>query len=908
MRGRRWLALAAVAAAGAALSAGTLARLYVDWLWYGEVGYRRVWATALLAPYAVGLPAGVLAAALWYASTRRAVAAVGLSAGWRVGAPWLRWRVLQAGLRAAALVPGLAVGGLVASAWPAVLLHLHRVPFGVADPLFGRDAAFYVFSLPVYRVLLQAASLLLVLCLLAAAAAYALGGAVYAAAGRLAVEPVARRHLALLAAGLLLAKAASYLLAAYALLARPSGAVFGAGFTDVHVRLPALRLLTALAAGGAAAAVWAGYRRDLRGLYAALAGLAAVSLLAGGLAGLVQRLVVEPNELARERPYLEHAIRFTRYAFDLEDIRVLPYSMGPPLAEPDLAAHADTFANVRLWDPRPLLVLLNQVQTIRPYYVFADVDVDRYRLDGRLRQVLLAVRELDSELLNEAARTWVNVHLKYTHGYGLVAASASEATPGGQPRLPVRDIPPQAEASRLRVARPEIYFGERTSAYAIVNTREDEFDYPQGDRNAFARYAGKGGIPAGGALRRLALAIYLRSHNVLVSTALRPDSRVLLHRRVVDRLARVAPFLVWDRDPYPVIRPDGRVVWVADGYTVARGFPYAEPYQGDYARNPGLQGANYVRNAVKAVVDAYDGTVALYAVAADDPVLAALQRAFPGVFRPASELPDDLRPHLRYPEDLFRVQAEMYGRYHMTDPAVFYNREDVWAVAQEVSRGAAEPMEPYYLLLRLPGEREPELVLLLPFTPQRRENLIAFLVARNDPPRYGQRIAYTLPKQQLVYGPMQVENRINQDPAIARDLALWNQRGVEVLRGNLLVIPVERSLVYVEPLFLQAEQRGLPELKRVIVAHGDRVVMAERLTDALRLVAGAAAAPEEGIPPGPAPPAGDELAALIEEAARLYDEAEAALRAGDFAAYGERIRRLGAVLAELRRRTVSEGR
>jgi uncharacterized membrane protein (UPF0182 family) len=484
----------------------------------------------------------------------------------------------------------------------------------------------------------------------------------------------------------------------------------------------------------------------------------------------------------------------------------------------------DTLENIRLWDYRPLLETYRQLQSLRAYYTFSDVDIDRYWVRGRQQQLMLAVRELEPTRLPPQARTWVNQHLVYTHGYGVVAAPVHRVSAEGLPELWVRDIPPRAEFSELQLHRPEVYFGELTRHYVIVDTRVPEFDYPRGDENVTTRYQGRAGIPLRGALRRLAFATRFGDARILLSTDLTPSSRVLFARAVPERLHRLAPFLRYDRDPYAVVA-DGRLFWIVDAYTTSDRYPYSQP----------VGSFNYIRNSVKAVVDAYHGTVRFYLADPSDPVARVYARIFPGLFQPLSELPPSLRAHLRYPVDLFEVQAHVYATYHMRDPQVFYNREDSWAVANEIFADRPQPVEPYYVTLRLPGAESarPEFVLILPMTPQRRDNMVAWLAARNDPPHLGELWVFTFPKDRVVFGPMQIESRINQDPSISQQLTLWNQQGSRVIRGNLLVVPVQRSLLYVEPLFLQAERSQLPELRRVVVTHGPRVAMAPTLEEAL---------------------------------------------------------------------------
>nr|HID13107.1 UPF0182 family protein [Anaerolineae bacterium] len=614
----------------------------------------------------------------------------------------------------------------------------------------------------------------------------------------------------------------------------------------------------------------------------------ALSLLGPLYPVFVQRFTVHPNELALEWPYIEYNIRFTRYAYGLEEVQESDYPVTGVLTAAQLEANADTLDNVRLWDWKPLRTTYEQLQEIRTYYTFVDVDVDRYTLDGRLREVTLAVRELDIQQMREDARTWINQHLIYTHGYGLCLSPVTEVSEEGLPHLLVRDIPPQSADPALAITRPEIYFGEKTTNYVIVNTTEDEFDYPSGDENVYTRYEGPDGVPLGGILRRLAFALRF-DMPILLSRAIGPESRILFHRSLSDRVETLAPMLWFDYDPYPVI-VDGRIVWLYDAYTWSNRFPYSEP----------TQGLNYIRNSVKVTVDAYTGETVFYVVDPSDPLIQTYQAIFPDLFTsaPPSSPPmagkegGALRDHWRYPEQLFRIQAEVYAAYHMQDPRVFYNQEDLWQTPTEIREMGEAQMSPYYVVMRLPDREEVEFVMMRPYVPAGKQNMIAWLYADSDGPDYGQLGVYKFSKEVLVYGPIQVEARIDQDPYISQQLTLWNQRGSAVIRGNLIVIPIDGTLLYIEPLYLQAEAGRLPELKRVLVAHGNRVTMADTLATGLAQVLGEApvTAPVE-MP--------TDVAALARSAQAHYQAAQECLRQGDWACYGAELKALAADLEAL---------
>ncbi|MDR7421884.1 MAG: UPF0182 family protein [Armatimonadota bacterium] len=861
---------------------------YTEWLWFLEVGYTRVFWVPLLSRLAIGAVAATVLWLLLYLNLRLPATAVparvldmtrrrGVYRLAPRGGPPARW------LAAAAAVPALLGGAAASRHWVMLQQFVHATPFGQADPLFGRDVGFYVFRLPVYRYLADALFGWLVAIALAVAVGYTLAYGRGALAGWGGGFGRARAHLSLLAGAAVLARAAGFWLDGFELVYSTRGPVFGASFTDVHAVLPALRLLTGLFAACGLLLIANVRLRTVRPAIATLA-LAAAAWAAGLVAypAAIQALRVRPNELTAETPYIARAIAATRAGFGVDRVREreFPATALDPRA---VVRQQATIDNVRLWDYRPMLRTLGQIQTLRPYYTFADVDVDRYTIAGRQRQVMLAARELSVARLPAAARTWVNEHLVYTHGYGLVMMPVNRLTAEGMPEFFIKDIPPAASVP-LRLDRPEIYFGELTTNYVVVNTAVPELDYPRGDDNVYAHYRGRGGIRMS-ALARLAMAYRFGDVRLALSRDIGPQSRLLFRRQIVARARQIAPFLRYDRDPYLVLA-DGRLVWILDAYTTTDRYPYATRY-GD---------VNYIRNSVKVVIDAYEGRLTFYLMVPEDPIARTFARVFPTLFRPVAEMPAAVAAHLRYPVDLFELQAQVYATFHMRDPQVFYNREDAWQIPSEVFGNETVRVEPYYVTMALAEGSAPEFVLILPFSPAGRDNMIAWMAARNDPPHYGELIAYRFPKARIVFGPMQIEARINQDPLISQQLTLWNQQGSQVIRGNLLVIPIEDGLLYVEPLFLQAERSQLPELKRVIVADGAAVVMAPTLEAAL---AGLLGGPR---PPGPAPPAAPpegDLRALTAQALAIYRAAQERLRAGDLAGYSQEMARLGPVLERL---------
>lgn len=874
----------------------------IEYLWFREVGYLGVFLTTLWAQAGMQLLFGGVFLAFFLGNVLFALRRLppNLTALHEMRTLLPVVEQIRPVLRALAVGAALLIAFIVSrwgqEQWLTWLQFRHPEGFGVVDPVFRHDLGFYVFTLPFLKTLAGFAGFTIIFTGLAAAAAYFVQGQFWMRPGFLALTTPARRHLMLLVAAWMLIASAGYLLARYGLLYSTRGLVAGAGYTDLRATLPGLTISAAIAAiAGLVVAVESFRRSFLRVTGLAMGAMLVAHLLLVQLWPFaLQRLVVTPNELERERPYIEREIAETRRAFGLEGVREGRFPATQTLSAAQVAANQATINNVRLWANEPLKRTNGQLQEIRTYYDFVDVDNDRYMVGGELRQVALSTRELNPEAL--PARIWINEHLTYTHGYGVCIAPVNRISPEGLPEYFVKDIPPVSSVSELRITRPEIYYGELAARYSFVSTRAKEFDYPSGDENVYTSYRGKGGIRVGGFGGRLLFALHFAEPKILLSTDLVPGSRVLLHRSVRERVSRVAPFVVWDNDPYPVVRRDGTLTWILDGYTSTDRIPYSRPV-------PRI--GNYVRNPVKATVDAYDGTVTLWTVSAEDPLLRAYARIFPGTFAPLDSMPEDLRAHMRYPEGMFAVQAQVYATYHMTDPQVFYNKEDLWRVAR---RDDSTSLAPYYTVMKLAGvgERE-EFILMLPFTPARKENMIAWMSARCDPPNYGKLLVYTFPKQRLVYGPEQIESRINQDTEISKELTLWNQQGSQVVRGNLLVVPVDSSLIYFQPLYLQAQsQAGLPELKRIVVACGDRIAMESTMAAALARVfgeregeSGAAAqtAPADA-PGGVRPAAGAQAAAAarLEEAAGLYARAQQALRRGDLQGYAREIEALGRVL------------
>ncbi|MBE7384204.1 MAG: UPF0182 family protein [Leptolyngbya sp. SIO1E4] len=791
----------------------------------------------------------------------------------------------------AAILTSLALGLVLSQQWTKVLTALNPVPFGEVDPLFHHDISYYLLRLPFLEVLEFWFISLVFFLLVSVMLIYLLSGNSLSNGRFQGFSPRQQRHLYGLGGVLLLATSLNHWLGRYEILYSSQGVVYGASYTDVHVGLPVYTGLSIMALLLGVAMLWRtlfwpmgvrdlfvwlgkiGQRRyaklpplPYRPLSARplLWGLALYLLLA--IAGalvvprIVQRLVVQPNELQRETPYIERSIALTRRAFDLSDINVKPFQPEGVITANDLADNRLTIDNIRLWDTRPLLESNRQLQQIRLYYEFSDADVDRYTLtqasgESQKRQVLISARELNYERVPDEAKTWVNEHLVYTHGYGFTMSPVNRADADGLPTYFVKDIAhtPSSEAVRrsVPIGKPRIYFGELTNTYVMTNTRVRELDFPSGDDNVYTTYSGNSGISLQNPLRRLLLAWHLREWQMLFTQDFTPETRLLFRRRITDRIQTIAPFLRFDSDPYLVItdiqedtsrwgtNPKVRdrataseadpnyLYWVIDAYTTSDRYPYSDPLGNDF---------NYIRNSVKVVVDAYNGSVRFFVADRQDPIIQTWSRLLPGMFQSLDEMPPALLEHIRYPQDFYQVQSRHLMTYHMTDPQVFYNREDQWRAPNEIYGNEAQRVEPYYLIMKLPEEDSEEFILLRPFTPAQRNNLVAWLAASSDGDRYGRLLLYRFPKQELVFGPEQIEARINQDPAISQRISLWNTQGSRAKQGNLLVIPIERSLLYVEPLYLEAEQNSLPTLARVILVYRNRIAMAETLADALSAV------------------------------------------------------------------------
>jgi len=892
-----------------------LASFFTDWLWFKEVGFRTVFATSLMWRIGLFFIGGAFAFAFFYGNVRVARGAgsgfpvlfINRGDGVNVDVSRLFTRLFFP----AAIVLSFLTAISLSAWWLTLLKGINGVALGARDPLFNRDISFYLFRLPLISGVLSTLITLTLLSFVATAAMYWLRNEITLPPRRASAKPRAARHLGgLLVLLFVLFAIRTWIVDTSGLLFSTTGPLIGASYTDVHIALPGLYVCAVV---GILAAVWVvfGIVRDklVWSAVSATVVYVVVSVLARGIVpAAFQKLVVSPNELTRETPYLRRHIDATRNAWGLDKVEGRDLSGEVQLTMANIKANAATVDNVRLWERDLLMQTFKQLQEIRTYYDFVSVDDDRYTIDGRYRQIHLAARELNSESL--PTRTFINSRLTFTHGMGVTMAPVNQVTSEGLPVLFIKDVPPVSTVS-VKLTRPQIYYGELTNEYVFVGTGQPEFDYPAGDKNIYTKYTGRGGVPIGSFLRKVLYAFQFGSLKILLSDDIKGSARVLYRRNIMERATTAMPFLDFDNDPYLMITDAGELKWILDAYTTSDAYPYAQ-------HTP--DGTTYMRNSVKVVIDAYDGTVDAYIAQPNDPVVQTYAKIFGGIFKPISAMPADIRRHVRYPGDLFRIQTALHATYHMTEPDAFYHREDQWQIPGTINKATNENPFMRHIVMRLPGEKDPEFIFMTPFTPRGKDNLAAWMVARMDGENYGKLSVYRFPKQSLVYGPKQIVNRINQDTDISRQLTLWDQKGSEVIRGELLVIPIEESLIYVQPIYLRAEGGSIPELKRIVVAHENRVVMGETLDEGLNALFGSGAAAQArastqdslstlgveqsvvgggAVPTTGAAPSGA-VADLLREAQTHYDRAIAAQRAGNWADYGREIDQLGATIRALR--------
>jgi hypothetical protein len=919
--------------------------IYPDWLWFENLQFAPIYWTMLLSRFGFGLIVWIflliiISVNLFIAKRLSPAVKPGEAEPGYFAQIGISPNTFNLLLMAAVLIASFVIASKGSNQWDMVLRYLYQEPFGTTDPIFSRDIGFYVFSLPLYIFIRNGILLLFLFAGLLTIVWYLKDGALqiideYVQAEgkpvslpKIKISMKAKKHLLCLAGIIVLLIAWGYYLKIFGLLYSTQGPAFGASYTDVNVKVLVYKILIFLSLGFAVLLFFSGVKYRLKWiLIGGGTWLGAIIVLGALLPGLVQQVGVKPNELAKETPFIVHNINYTRDAYNLSKIKIVDFEVSDQLSASDLEAQKSTIQNIRIWDERPLLQTYRQIQAIRQYYDFNNIDVDRYMINNQYRQVMLGAREFVADRNSPQASTWVNRYLTYTHGYGLAASLVNEVDSEGLPELLIKDLPP-SYVDDLKVDRPEVYYGEKTNEYVLVKTKTEEFDYPKGDKNVYTTYQGSGGVHISSFFRRVLFAIEFLDRQILFTTELDPESRILFKRRIDRRVEAIAPFLEFDHDPYLVVS-EGRLVWIQDAYTTTDMYPYSKRTLKRFK----IKRLNYIRNSVKITIDAYSGAVSFYVIDETDPIIKTYSSIFPELFKPLNEMPADLRKHIRYPRDLFEIQAGTYRTYHMEDARVFYNQEDLWQIPDELYGDSRQPMKPYYIIVKLPQEDKAEFLLMLPFTPSKKDNMIGWLAARNDLPHYGKLLVYKLPKEKLIYGPMQIEARVDQQTEISRELSLWGQMGSRVIRGNLLVIPVGDTFIYVEPVYLEAKQEekeapaagtrtqqkpfgrsrkpagapavdksrsaALPELKRVIVAFGNRLVMEENLDSALRGVLGGKVVSKR---PGFASqelPKSLKASNLSETALDHYTKAKEQLRQGNWAAFGSELELLERALKEM---------
>jgi len=891
-------------------SFNTVINFITDYKWFYELGFEKVFLTKLMTQLKIGIPLFIIITLLSYfylLSIKKNY----YKKVQRVHTGISEKRINQIALLGSLFTSFITSTSVAGNLWFDILQYINRTRFNIEDPIFNKDVSFYMFQYPllgkVYFALISFIVLLVVLTVVFYLVMLTLRRPIIVQSeeenkegidftnlrhlninqGRKIID-IAIRQFTVLGFVFFIILGLGYFLRVYDLLFSPRGVVYGASYTDINVTLLRYRILMVLSFVSAIIFVFGMLKRRFKLILTVPVLMIVVSIIANIAAVLVQNYIVSPDEISKERPFIEHNIAFTQKAYGVEDVVEKEFPAVDNLTIEDINNNEDTIINVRINDYRPARSVYNQKQGIRYYYNFNDVDVDRYYIEGQYRQVFLSPRELDQSKISDNVLTFINRHLKYTHGYGVVMSPVNRITSEGLPFMFIENIPPVTDIEDLQVNRPEIYFGELTNDYIIVNTKEKEFDYPKGSTNVESIYEGTGGIKLKG-INKLLFAYKQRSLKMLLSGNITGESRIILYRNISERVRKIMPYIQYDSDPY-IVLSEGKLYWIIDGYTTSGNYPYSMPLE--------ETGLNYIRNSVKVVIDAYNGKVTYYVADDTDPLINTYRKIFPQLFTSIENMPEDLKSHIRYPQVLFDIQTQIYRIYHMEDPVVFYNKEDEWNIAHEFYDVEEQISESSYLVMRLPDEEEEEFVLTISYTPKDKKNMTALLVGRNDGEHYGELIVYKMPKGKNIYGPMQIENKIDSDAYISKELTLWSQRGSKVIRGNVLTIPINGSLIYVEPIYLQAsDENSLPEVKRVIVGYGDRIVMEPTFEAALERLFGEMDLAEPG--PQPIPDDEEDTNTLILRAKETFDKAQEAQRAGDWAGYGRLIEDLRNILERL---------
>ena len=875
------------------LSLGSfIVNIYTDWLFFLELDYKSVFLQVISTQLLLGLV--FFLASLTFVAVNLIIAhrtsfpsvelffdgQTRVSLNIEQLAKWIKPLSFILGI-----LFSLFVGLWGSSLWREFLLFRHRMNVNLNDPLFNQDISFYLFILPFFDYIKSYAGFVIFTTLFIVFLNYLLRGGIVLKERFVSVDKKVKQHLGILGGLFLIAISFGFYLDRFHLLYSSEGLIFGAGYTDVHSRLLALWALFVVTFLSGIFFLFGLAKSSWKTIVFPLGAIGIIYIVGfTAYPSLLQNFRVAPNELALEKEFIEHHIKFTRFGYDLDRIDVRPFDVSYDLTSDDIKNNNATIKNIRLWDDTPLLRTYSQLQQIRTYYSFKDVDNDRYTINGEYMQVMMSPRELSYDDL--PSRSWINEKIVFTHGSGLALGPVSRISGEGLPEFIIKDIPP-VSTSDLSVVRPEIYFGELSNDYVIVKTKVPEFDYPTSEGNVYTTYDGNGGVQLSSFFRKAMFALKFKSEKILLSSDITSESRILFIRNIIERARKIAPFLVFDTDPYIVVTDSGRLLWIIDAYTVSKNIPYSNPFN---------KRLNYIRNSVKAVIDAYDGSVTFYISDPDDILMKVYKSIFPDLFRPLQDMDEDIRKHIRYPKGYLQVQASMYSTFHMTDPKIFYNKEDLWEIPAYGDRS----LEPYYTVMKLPEEKKEEYILLLPYTPSKRDNLAAWLAGRCDEPHYGKLIVYTFPRDRLVFGPRQIDARIDQDSYISQQLTLWGQRGSQVIRGSLLIIPIEKSLLYVQPLYLAAEDKGgLPELRRVILAYENEVVMEDNLELGLQQLFGGKVRISQKISDSEdKEPSFNDLA---QQARQTYDKLLQLQRQGDWAGYGEQLKRLGQILKKMKK-------
>ncbi len=884
----------------------SIINLLTDWYWFQSIDYQNVFKTMIAAKILVGLGVGALFFLFLYGNVliaRKVSNSEPTVIGKGAIKKFLSGKISKKISLGLSLIVSFMIGLVASSSWPTILKYFNATSFGKVDPILGKDISYYLFSLPFIEFLIGLGFFLVVVSGIGA-------GLIYIKNGLLSLKDFfssklskkVRTHVSLLLFLIFVLVALQlYFINIPNTLLNETGLLVGANYSIVHGSMPFLKALVWVAMALSLLSLVNIWKPKYKALKFGIMAYVVVLVLGVWIyPTILQSVIVEPNELKKETPYIKNHIDLTRAAYNLDSVREEKLQGESNLSMADINENQATVQNIRIWDRDPLLDTFNQLQAIRTYYNFESIDNDRYHLNGDYRQVLLSPRELDSSNLPQ--QSFINKRLTFTHGFGLTLAPVNETTDEGLPNLFVKDLPAESQYDRLKINQPEIYYGESLIDWVVADTGNKEFDYPKGEENIFTHYKGNGGVKVDNIFKKLMFAARFQSSKFLLSDDISKDSKVIFNRNIKERVEKVLPFIKFDKDPYMVIDKDGHLKWIIDGYTTSSKFPYsqkvADLHQKSYTEF--ISQINYVRNSLKVVLDAYNGSMNFYISDKSDPLIQTYSKIFDNTFVSFDKMPDDIRAHIRYPEDLFKYQTDLYAKYHMQDPKIFYNREDQWEIPTNYTGSRLDPMM-RHIIMKLPGEEEEEFILMIPFTPKEKDNLAAWMVVRNDGKDYGDLVVYRFPKQKLVYGPDQVMGRINQDTEISQQLSLWDQRGSSVLRGSLLVIPIQESLLYVQPIYLKSEGGQIPELKRVIVAYKDSIAMEPKLGQALeKIFTGQVEKDTKDLEKDATGGIGEEKISLIQRAVNVYNQALQSQKRGNWTEYGEKIKELGNILENLK--------